>query len=841
MNANFERIAQDLVQQLSTRFPGMRKASLDNKPIDGKELRDGDVRKISFDFTNRRNGEKLTNVSINLSDADEKPAMSILWNKNPKDESWVNFLDELGDFAQSHSLDFDLQNPTQTNLDKRDPIGEGTMTESKLSGTSRTSFQDIGEARVLVRHNAPINFNAPNGRTQHIERIFIENAVGERFAYPVKHLNGARALARHVSEGGTPYDEIGEHIIGLSEEMAKLRVFKHYVDRNEMISEAMGAIHSKVIERIEQVKKEIHSLQSARHYSAFKESFTARAPKEVPEDILNDWVDRLTVRTFNEELKSVFPYIYSLVDESDIPVKEIDANDLLGEEKEEDYCDACDRPADDCVCDDTKTESLEDQFESAIEQIVREDDDLFRDDERGEKAMQKLKDIFAQEVPIGTNGNNATSSIRGIIDKSKLERAFELLADLGLDEMDARPIISNFLKAQDEENDTEYAAQLGFDTEGAPAPEEAPVEPPAEAPAAEAPPAEPAPAEAPAEPAAAPAEPAPAEAPVAENTDEAVDPFGNEPAPAKPGFLDRMKSLAGVKSAVANTTLGDVGSAMAKYNPVALAQKGIQGAAQGITDINKAAYGAVGDAAKAVGQKVAGAVAPAKPMAPVKPMNAFGGPAQAPEAEFGDLPPQAQFGDLPPQSTAGAGRGSINPPMAGQKVATPVPAKPVPAKPATAVSGAKIIGAEKAFAEQQAEMVRRKQSSQGIADKLFGDIEERVSGFFNSNEGTMTIGEEGFVTKMCKELKEKYNIQPDTMRSEKFDQMVERACNQIMEKYKGHAAAQQQQDRMLELAGTNMSNHNATEAIRARVAQRKAQPVAEHTELSTVLKFAGLK
>ncbi len=108
MNANFERIAIDLVDQLSTRFPSMKKATIDNKPIDGKEKTDKDVRKISFDFTDRRNGDKLTNVSINLSDSDEKPGMSILWSKNPKSDSWVDFLDELGDFAQSNSMDFDL-------------------------------------------------------------------------------------------------------------------------------------------------------------------------------------------------------------------------------------------------------------------------------------------------------------------------------------------------------------------------------------------------------------------------------------------------------------------------------------------------------------------------------------------------------------------------------------------------------------------------------------------------------------------------------------------------------------------------------------------------------------
>ena len=323
MTANFQRISQDLVQQLSARFPNMRKETGDAKPIDGKKLKDTDVRKISFDYTDRRNGEKLTNVSISLNDEGEKPSLSVIWNKNPDDDSWLNFLEELSTFAQGHGMDFDLQNPSQSNLDKRDPIGEAKMIESRLFGTSKTSFQEMGEAKIIVKHTQPVNYNAANGRTQHIERIFIENSLGERFAYPVKHLNGARALARHVAEGGTPYDNIGQHIIGLSEEMSKLRFFKNYVDRSPIISENMGTIQSKVIERIDQVKKEIHALQTPKYYAEFRESFTVKNNREIPEDILNDWIDRLTVRSFNEELKTVFPYIYSLVDESDIPIKEL--------------------------------------------------------------------------------------------------------------------------------------------------------------------------------------------------------------------------------------------------------------------------------------------------------------------------------------------------------------------------------------------------------------------------------------------------------------------------------------------------------------------------------------
>ena len=697
MNANFERIAQDLVQQMSTRFPSMKKETVDGKPIDGKEHRDSDARKISFDFTNRRNGEKLTNVSISLSDADQKPALLVLWNKNPRDSSWVDFLDELGDFAQSHSLDFKLQNPSQSNLDKRDPIGEGNMNESRLSGTSRTSYQEIGEAKIIVRHSQPVNYNAPNGRTQHIERIFIENAVGERYAYPVKHLNGARALAQHVSQGGTPYDDIGKHVVSLSEELAKLRFFKNYVDRSEVISEAMGTIHSKVIERIEQLKKEVHTLQNPKNYALFKESFTSRPSRVVPEEILNDWVDRLTVRSFNEELKAVFPYIYSLVDESDIPVKDIEADDILAERVSGEWVEvnrkakellakgmtveqvakqlgvqgpnngmagsmgglwgAINSAAQEVQRPKSTFESPEDQFEYAIEQIVREEDDLFSGDEdRSSQAMQSLKDLFNQDLPLGTNASNVRDSLKDIVDNDKLGKAFEALADLGLDEMDARPIISEFLKAHDSENQTDFAGKLGFDKDVPPA--EAPPEgAPAEAPAAEAPP-EAVPAEAPPE--AVPAEAPPAAAPVAENPDE--------------------------------------------------------------------------------------------------------------------------------------------------------------------------------------DMMHRKQKRHGsTAEKLFDEIEERVSGFFNANEGTMTIGEEGFVTKMCKELKEKYNIEPDTMRAEKFDGMVERACHSVMEKYKGHVQAQHEQARMLELSGAGMNNRNATENIKARVAQRKEQALPESEELTAMLKIAGLR
>jgi hypothetical protein len=269
---------------------------------------------------------------------------------------WYDFLKELRMFAKSNMLNFDTRDITKTNLDKRDyeylaqENGETKMSESKLWGTSKTSFQEMGDAKIIVRHSQPVNYNVAAGRTMHIASIYIENAAGERFRYPHRHLNGARAMATHVANGGNVYDPIGSHISSLSEELSKLRQFKNYTQRNGL-QEALSDISELVLTRITDIKEHIAKLQRQTYYAEFAEGFSPATDMPIPEETVNNWVDALTIRTFNEELKSVFPFIYRLVDQP----KSVGYEDLVGEAKEE-YCDACDRPAKECVCDDKDLE-----------------------------------------------------------------------------------------------------------------------------------------------------------------------------------------------------------------------------------------------------------------------------------------------------------------------------------------------------------------------------------------------------------------------------------------------------------------------------------------------------
>lgn len=523
MDKNLSPIADELFGKIRTQFPKIQLGDANSKVTDRPE----DARFFEFDFVKK--GVNLGTISVSISEDD---GMIVMYSNEITDgqpdgvaRQWYNFLRELREFAKQNMMSFAIRDTAKSNLDKRDyqhlanNNGEGSMTESKLWGTSKTSYQQMGEAKLIVRHTQPVNYAHAAGRTLHIESIHIENSQGERFKYPVKHLNGARALATHVAHGGTPYDGIGEHITGLSEELNKLRMFKGYVDRNSMVSEAMGTIQTKVYERIDQVKKEIRSLQNQSYYESFAESFVANDVKEIPEDIVNDWVDRLTIRTFNEELKNVFPYIYKLVGEEVDVIKELSAEDILDEvfdgdketgsthkggkvtktvhgvkHEKTDYDDGgkdWERKEPKSRWDHDAILDPEDQFEAFLNNLVSEESDLFNTDEESQSAsIQTLNQLIAQEFPAGVDGTNAIQSLKGVIDDQEFTDAIKQLGKVN-PEMDIREFLKSYLEKHDEENGTDIASKINFDST-TPAPTEpAPEAPPAAAaPAPEAPPAD---------------------------------------------------------------------------------------------------------------------------------------------------------------------------------------------------------------------------------------------------------------------------------------------------------------------------------------------------------------
>lgn len=108
---------------------------------------------------------------------------------------------------------------------KDDPIEKVTESKdiSKVYGTTKSSFQRVGESKIIIRHTDAIDESKQGSRWRKIRAVFIETRDGERFKYARPHVCGARAMARHLSEGGNINDVTGQSIARMSEDYMQLK------------------------------------------------------------------------------------------------------------------------------------------------------------------------------------------------------------------------------------------------------------------------------------------------------------------------------------------------------------------------------------------------------------------------------------------------------------------------------------------------------------------------------------------------------------------------------------------------------------------------------------------
>ena len=318
---NLDNIADELFNKVRGRFPNVTIGDAEGKVTNVPE----EAR--FFDFEYKESDRALGKVSISI----DEDSLSVMYSNDfvanedaMTRDNWYNFLKELRVFSKKRMLNFDTRNITKSNLDRRDynflatnRTEEEQMTESTMYGTDKTSFQKFGNAKLSIKHSTPISVEENSrARSQKIGKIYIENAEGEKFKYPYKHLSGARAMATHVSEGGYPYDDFGKHIVSMSEELNKLRKFKTYMGRSSVMAESLAGYLDIVKERAVAIKKEISNLQKPGYYKEAVDGFETPVLEDVPSDVAENWIDQLTIKQFNEELQDVFPYIYNLVSEA---------------------------------------------------------------------------------------------------------------------------------------------------------------------------------------------------------------------------------------------------------------------------------------------------------------------------------------------------------------------------------------------------------------------------------------------------------------------------------------------------------------------------------------------
>ena len=435
-------IATDLFYKIRSRFSGLKLGTVSGEITIIPE----DARFFDFDYME---GETpIGHVSISLA---EQNSMKVYFSHgitetmdtNQKN-NWYGFLKELRIFAKRRLLNFDPRDIAKDNLDQRDysflsqnaksatpaPIGESIMSESNLYGTKNVSYQKLMDTRLIIKHSKTLNDDmAPGSRSRNISALFVENSDGERFKYPFKHLAGARAMQRHVANGGLPYDELGKSITGMSEEIAQLKSFGNYVVRNDLMNSDTNNMVERSTAQLDHLRETLHKLSKQHHYESYKENFKAATPMEMPQSVVEEYKDKFTVRNFKEDIASVFPVIYRLMQESGI-----EYSDIVN-------MTSTDEP----VAEEISVIDPMSKFEQWAMNLGEEDAITSSDPENQKSAIAELQDLVKQRLPAGIDGLNAIESLKGIIDEPELNRAIVKSAKEDPEEC-VIPLIKSFLE-----------------------------------------------------------------------------------------------------------------------------------------------------------------------------------------------------------------------------------------------------------------------------------------------------------------------------------------------------------------------------------------------------------
>ena len=149
----------------------------------------------------------------------------------------------------------------------------GVEVKEGLTGTAKRSYENLNKTKLIIRHKGKVDETVPGARSRQIQSLYIENEDGERFKYPLTHLAGARAMMRHVSNGGRPHDEFGEHIVRTSEDIAKLNSFSRYVTNKDQLNDNAGDIIEQTKLKLENLRGYMKNLSNQAHYENASKDF----------------------------------------------------------------------------------------------------------------------------------------------------------------------------------------------------------------------------------------------------------------------------------------------------------------------------------------------------------------------------------------------------------------------------------------------------------------------------------------------------------------------------------------------------------------------------------------
>jgi hypothetical protein len=145
--------------------------------------------------------------------------------------------------------------------------------------------------------------------------LYIENEDGERFKYPMTHLSGARAMMRHVSNGGRPHDEFGQHIVQTSEDIAKLNSFSRFASNKDQLNDNASDIIDQTKMKLENLRTYMKNLSKQSHYAETSASFKTQDEVVLDDETVNKLREKFTLKNLDSRVEDAFPLINKIMGE----------------------------------------------------------------------------------------------------------------------------------------------------------------------------------------------------------------------------------------------------------------------------------------------------------------------------------------------------------------------------------------------------------------------------------------------------------------------------------------------------------------------------------------------
>jgi len=434
------KIAEGLFEKIRDRFEDVSLGDDNAKATTDPEK----ARFFNFDYV----VDDTNHGNITMSLIDET-SLKVYFSKNISDDldkeqkkKWYSFLRELREFARTNLLSFEPRDITRSTLKHRDIQQQSkadstydadeVVAESRMYGTLNRSYESFGPVRIKLQHTKPIMDETHGARSRNIAAVFVENDQGERFRLPFENLTGARAMARHVSAGGVPTDDLGRHITEMVGEMTTLRPFVRGMARRtfedtvtkEMVESAFG-YHALL-------KNTLKKLKGKRGYTEFKESFK---PALVEDEVnIAELKELFVKKTLDERIEQALPLVhkaYTIMKENNNPYAQ-------------------------------QFENWADKLSEGSWALPDTDDEV-----------DQLIEWLSEEHPVGVDAQDATNSLYNIIGDDRL---FDRLGELAKTDptADARDVVTSWLydnlpqvyqRIESEIGDPDYPAEPAEDGE----------------------------------------------------------------------------------------------------------------------------------------------------------------------------------------------------------------------------------------------------------------------------------------------------------------------------------------------------------------------------------------